>query len=127
MRGKREEFAPILSALRKFGGYFTFEDEGDQFVVVLKKDAARLAAPPETQLTLTPKEKAGVVPDANWEEVNHDIALFQEPSSPALEEDDLNVPWAEASAPSVSAAASPAPRRIRFEPIRGDLPPELQE
>ncbi len=110
-----ESLPLVLAALRQLGGYFTFKDElGEEYVVVRKADfmpsAAENQANEDVQLALTAVQDLAEDIDS----INQTIALL------GLEDQD--------EAEDVASAEPMAPpRRVRFEPIKGDLPPELQE
>lgn len=127
MRGN-ETLNQILEVLRDLGGYFTFSDEvGEEYIIVRKQDATALQGglpEPEVQLALPPSPPINTA-DELLDRINRDIAMYQE----AQEQfDDLAI--SEEVQDGASAEASktlPPPRRVRFEPLRGDLPPDLQE
>jgi hypothetical protein len=113
-----EGWQAVAKALVELGGYFTFKDAvGHEFVIMRKEDFV----PPEDtegadrQLSLpaAPAEPLVSAEDV-LERINRDIAIFQLHQDEEIEEeegdDDME-----------------PPRRVRFEPLRGDLPPELQE
>lgn len=133
MRGN-ETLNQIIEVLRELGGYFTFTDSaGEEYVVMRKQDAGQLrssARQPEVQLVLPPSPTLpSNTADLLLDRINRDIALYQE----AQEQfDDLAIPEEESNDETrepltQDAAPTPPPRRVRFEPLRGDLPPELQE
>lgn len=128
MRGN-ETLRKVVDILQELDGYFTFSDgRGEEYIVARKKDAASLmgqANEPEVQLVLPPSPPTTVnTADELLDRINADIALYQE----AQEQfDDLAIPSEETSASTEETVPLPPPRRVRFEPIRGDLPPELQE
>ncbi|MBI4021885.1 MAG: hypothetical protein HY372_00855 [Candidatus Andersenbacteria bacterium] len=114
----------LLTALRGLGGgYFVLRaEDGEAFVVMPKSEFDRLdkqAGSHEVQLTLPADAgmAGGAVrstqreADEVLERINREIALYQagKEQDDALEDELIK---------------SPA---VRFEPLRGDLPPELQE
>lgn len=115
------------------GGYFTFVDAtGEEYVVMRKQDVGQLhssSSQSEVQLVLPPSPTAVAnTADLLLDRINRDIAMYQQ----AQEQfDDLAIPEDETVVtiePMIEGAAPvPPPRRVRFEPLRGDLPPELQE
>lgn len=123
----------IIEVLRDMGGYFTFTDAaGEEYVVMRRQDMGHLHLPAnqsEVQLVLPPSPTAVAnTADLLLDRINRDIAMYQQ----AQEQfDDLAIPEDEAVVtiePMIEGAAPvPPPRRVRFEPLRGDLPPELQE
>ncbi len=119
----------ITFILKELGGYFTFfDDDGREFVVVRKEDAAKIANKvPETQLTLQPQlapTPEPVTADDVLEKINRDIAYFNALQEDEGDFDDIGIDT-EKTTPEDSQL--PPPKRVRFEPLRGDLPPELQE
>lgn len=127
MRGN-ETLNQILEILRDLGGYFTFSDEaGEEYIVIRKKDVPGLggsAPEPEVQLALPPSPPVNTA-DELLDRINRDIAMYQE----AQEQfDDLAISEdAQDEVPTEATKVLPPPRRVRFEPLRGDLPPDLQE
>lgn len=126
----------VLGALKGVGGYFVLRDEtGEEFIIMRAADWQRRAGS-DMQLPLPPlgaRREGGPIaspvslPAAGATEVlariNREIALYQ------LQQE-------EQAAEVVAEDADPARRlggterpgtRVRFEPLRGDLPPELQE
>lgn len=123
----------IIDVLRELGGYFTFTDAtGEEYVIMRKQDMGHLPSPAnqsEVQLVLPPSPTLSVnTADLLLDRINRDIALYQEAQEQfddlAITEDETDI------TPETSTegtAPVPPPRRVRFEPLRGDLPPELQE
>jgi hypothetical protein len=137
----------IVAALKGMGGgYFVLRDDDDaQYVVMPVQEFEKLSAKPadEVQLSLPsasartsspaparrPAETAvssaasaaaaEVDADEVLERINREIALYQE----SQQEEAAEL----LGAAGDEAAASEAGKRVRFEPLRGDLPPELQE
>lgn len=134
MRGN-ETLANIAAILHDTGGYFTFRGEdGEELMVIRKSDVPGLDAAQSSaqlQLSLPPPPPGASLPSADelLERINRDIALYHEAQAQSEEFDDLAIPDEEEkmSPPYQPAAPLPPPRRVRFEPLRGDLPPELQE
>ncbi len=129
MRGN-EALNQITAILRDLGGYFTFVDEmGEEYVIAPKKSFAitpgSSSAEPEVQLSLPPAENIPTIPTAHelLDRINQDIALFRAAQD---QFDDLEILEEEESTP-VTEVQLPPPRRVRFEPLRGDLSPDLQE
>lgn len=142
-RMREDVLKSLLTVLKEVRGYFVFKDEsGEQFVILGKEEFEDLSeSPSETgkQLSLSSAllnnalekgaeedeaddtEEDKVSADDILEKINRDIALYkllqeEEGESDVMEgiEKELNEPV------SIS-------HRVRFEPLRGDLPPELQE
>lgn len=129
-----------LAVLREAGGYFVFRDEaGAEFVLTRKADfgGAGGGKNSEKQLELGPlkegfvglatavretAERMDTTPGFVLDSINREIARYTEEER-EREIDDLSVE---------AAKDRPRPpkrfgKKIRFEPITGDLPPELQE
>lgn len=115
----KDALTPLFAVLKDTGGYFVFPDEdGNEFVVISRQDfTARQKAPiSEIQLPLPPAASAVDVLDR----INREIALYQmlqEEAEPVEEQDDL----------ALDAQEEEPGLRVRFEPLKGDLSPELQE
>lgn len=137
----------IFKVIAEFGGYFVLPSEdGTEFVVVEKNNYDSLSFEgQEVQLSLPEAEcncgaNVGSA-DEMLEKINRDIALFrfqqdeQEELDLVVDEELSEVPVEVVSEDSYSEENTnqdgevelPPPRRVRFEPLRGDLPPELQE
>jgi len=104
----------VLRVLKQFSqGYFTLTDEvGDQFVIARKEEfEGRRKRVGEEQLPLpaTPSAEKDSA-DEVLDKINREIAMYQVQET--QEDDDLGI--------------RPT-RKIQFEPLKGDLPPELQE
>lgn len=117
----KEVLGPVLRVLKGLGGKFVFTDgDGDTFVLMSKTELTRTRQRHEQQLPLPPAHavKAAVrqhAPDISEdviEAINRDIALSQ--NQPEGGNDDLALP------------GPPAPK-LRFEPLKGDISPDLQE
>jgi len=130
--GLREAVEPVLRVLSQLGGHFTFTgQQGEQFVIARKTDfdaMKKQVATPERQLPMAAARRPEIENlDDVLSRINREIALFQSRHDEELddvqEDDVIMVEEAEAE----FEAPVPPPVRLRFEPIRGDLPPELQE
>ncbi|MAF80797.1 hypothetical protein CL628_02165 [bacterium] len=119
----------ITLVLKDLKGYFTFATVHGEYVVVRKEDFAQLqAAAAEKQLVLPPAEPE--VPAAPIDLADHGFEEFDPVADPAMPEptvsaepivggfDDLAIDSGSASVPG---------KKVSFEPLRGDLPPELQD
>lgn len=124
---KGRDFSQILAGLRELGGYFVWRDEAGEAYVILSKrefDAWHKARELEVQLSLpaTPgiAESRGAEAEARadyvLERINREIALYQLRQQ---EDQIIEIQDSEPEQPEKLA-------RVRFEPLRGDLPPELQ-
>lgn len=141
----KETLQPILNVLNDLGGTFSFSDEdGNQFVLASKEafEKKQEAKPQEQQLTLPQAETVSrairkhidnSLQDDVLERINRDIALAYALKQELEEEealDDVTVSLDDdlLFTPKLSESGETAQEsRIRFEPLRGDLPPELQE
>lgn len=128
-----ETFTKVLEVLRLAPGYFVFRDEaGEDYVVARKADfigegkanpEKQLALPNASSLAQAVRETAqrqDTTPGFVLDSINREIAKYTNEQQEQMV-DDL----------SLEAAAGPKPKKsgkhIRFEPISGDLAPELQE
>lgn len=131
MRGN-ETLNQITTLLRELGGYFTFiAENGEEYIVAAKKDVTVFGssnkAESELQLPLPPATANQAAAAANelLDHINRDIAMYQA-AQEQFSDDELTDGEVIIFNPG-NMAAQPPPRRVRFEPLRGDLPPELQE
>lgn len=140
----KETLQPILRVLQDLGGMFSFMDEdGNQFVLA-SKDAyeGQLAKPQEQQLALPQAETVSrairkhidsALQDDVLDRINRDIALAYALKQELEEEevlDDVSEQGEDEMlfSPSIPPVSHDAREpRIRFEPLRGDLPPDLQD
>lgn len=144
-----ETLQKVLDILREAGGYFCFTDAaGEEFVVSRKGDFVdseermsekQLPLPPlhhtqagqaTTSLAEAVRKTArqlDTTPEFILDSINKEIASYHQEER-EREIDDLSLsfdktpPFAKAS-----GGRQDKGKRIRFEPIHGDLPPELQE
>jgi hypothetical protein len=144
-RMRKDLLENILVALREIEGYFVFKDEvGKEFVILGKREFdERGEVPSDTgkQLSLSSallnralekgtEEKTEKVEEekasANkiLEKINRDIALYKLLQE---EEEDLIAGIEEDEDQVEIEKPEPAVQKVRFEPLKGDLPPELQE
>ena len=117
----RETLAPILRVLKDLGGQFVFsDDEGNEFVIAGRKEFEKrkekqgkleLAGSHETLLVSTDDEEDDIT-----ELVNQDIAMSREIDDETV--DDLGL---------ISEHPKPPTVRVKFEPLNGDISPDLQE
>lgn len=111
----------VLSALKTMSGYFVWKDaDGEEYVIVARRDfEARMRGPREEQLDLLRGAGAAASPLDN---INRDLALYQ-----LQREEEEGVEGSLPLPPKADLPAGSAGKKVRFEPLRGDLPPELQE
>lgn len=116
----QEALQPIVRIITELGGYFTFMDEYGQRFIIGSADELkpRAKAADEKQLPLPTKPSAGAV----LERINREIALYQ-----ITQQDEAVDDLAVDEKPTLPPPSLREPLRVRFEPLRGDLPPELQE
>src|SRR5687767_4498131 len=119
----------LLSVLKEIDGYFVVTDgEGEEYIVVKRSDFERRAPiNSEVQLPLPSRTGTGedILESAGdvLERINREIADYYVQQA----EQDFVEPEEESSSLTQSSFTVPPPRRVRFEPLSGDLPPELQE
>lgn len=133
---KEEILEVAMSVIAKTGGYFVFSGKGNkQYVLSGKKDFDKLQ-PEERQSQLSlnvetvkkskdesvdmvKREEEKVSADEILGRINRDIALYR-----LQEEEDMVLDVEEVEMTSKQIEPK---QRVRFEPLKGDLPPELQE
>ena len=115
----------IQKVLRELGGYFVWEAaDGEEYVMLSRQDFdQRVSKAEDTQLGLLSRVPASNdaprwTADDMLDKINRDVALYQLQRAEEEEEqgDDAVEPL-----PPIQG------KRVTFEPLRGDLPPELQE
>lgn len=140
----KEALAPILDVLEQLGGKFTFMDEnGRQFILAsveaLEDETLRIAS------LVQGKQQELVFPQADSvakalrkhvdsslgddviDAVNRDIALAASSEQQIQgEEDEIEELIEEEQSQEANVYTPPLPPRIHFEPVKGDLAPELQ-
>jgi len=153
MRGKALE--QVMAALKQLGGYFVLrDDDGEQYVVMPKKEFDSMQHnSTEVQLSLpaAPVPSPIVNQDISardvLEKMNRELAVYQAGLEDEMVEDTAiesglsseNVGFEQPTS-GVDSTAPPFAKategesadkseglRVRFEPLHGDLPPELQE
>lgn len=122
----KEALAPILDVLQQLGGKFTFmDDEGRRFVLASKEaledEQALRPSQGKQQEFVFPQADSVARADDVIERINRDIALAA--SLEQLETQDEIEELVESS----DNLNIPSETRIRFEAIKGDLAPDLQE
>lgn len=99
----------IFQILRQLDGYIVLRDEaGGEFIISRKAKPAQ-----DTQLPLPKAKPLAAAASPVLDSINKEIARYSDENR-EKEIDDL----------SLEAAKG---KRVRFEPITGDLPPELQD
>jgi hypothetical protein len=120
----KEVLRPVLNILHSLGGYFAFRNEaGEEFILASRQEFERrqvTAFKAETQLALPETHEVPTSAEEVLDNINRELAIFELQQQEEVI-DDL----------ALDAPASQEIRtdglRIRFEPLKGDLPPELQE
>jgi hypothetical protein len=111
-----------LEVMKELGGYFVIRDAGgEEFVVMRRADMEKNkeSVAEEKQLSL-PAAPASTTADDVLERINQELALYQ------MQQVEENLEEAAEIAEKIEETVE-APMRIRFEPLHGDLPPELQD
>lgn len=148
----KDTLAPLLRVLRDLGGKFSFmDDEGNQFVLASKEaleEGAALRQAQDKQLSLPQAQSVArairkhvdsSIEDDVLERINRDIALAANAEQDDMDEAEEGDDLAELSEEEISAEDDlgdsyvfppsshvPKPPIIRFEPLKGDLHPDLQ-
>ena len=131
----------VLTALRELGGYFVWRgSDGQEYIVTSRQEFdARTRLARDTQLGLLDRARAADAPGAlpagrqGWtaddmlEKINRDLALYQLQQQEELEEEVEEVEDVLDENGDQLPLAPIAGKHVRFEPLRGDLPPSLQE
>lgn len=123
-----------LAALHDLGGYFVFEDEhGEEFVLVRKQDfevdEGNYYEERQLELPAAPK-RDDLAADQVLDRINREIAAYHMQDEEERIDDlalDTSSHEDEEEVFRRSQNGVPEPKRVRFEPLRGDLSPDLQE
>jgi|GEM_PF-3452523 hypothetical protein len=115
----------IVEALEHLNGYFVIPVDGEELVVLRKEEFDKLKEnKQEVQLELEDAvHEETVTPEENQEKidlVNQELAMNQEKADYDIQEPEVELEEDE------DLGAGPR-TKVRFEPIKGDLSPELQE
>ncbi len=116
-----EEIRSIKKVLRYTRGYIVFPVDDDEMILMRKKDLNSLRkTKPEAQLNFASAQ-------ARNQETIQDVTNKE--ISPASEEIIEPYGFQQDHIPIENTPTDNAERfkKVRFEPIKGDLPPELQE
>lgn len=112
----------LAKALKQTKGYFVVPVEGEELVVMRKEEFDNLKEDKkEVQLELEEVESEDSLIDSNQEKidlVNKELAM----QHADYEDDNTEMDSDEAEQLQVGPR-----KKVRFEPLRGDLSPELQE
>ena len=121
----------VLAALREVGGYFVWRaEDGQEYVIVSRREfESRSRSVRDTQLDLldAPTAAAPWTADDMLEKINHDLALYQLQRENEAEQSLDEVPGKSLDGTQGKPFDVTQGKRVRFEPLRGDLPPSLQE
>lgn len=130
----------ITSVLAELDGYFVFLDkDGHEFVISTRdRFDGDFAKKQEVQLTLPVTRGSSDWPDSlSSEDDELPEIIWDQPAEDT--DDSIEDPFAEDESDEavlsgsrplthvLSSTSTEAARRVRFEPVRGDLPPDLQE
>jgi hypothetical protein len=109
----------ILEALREVaGGYFVLRDGDEEYVIMPRREFEANGGNHEKEVQLPLPEREVNLFEIS-DDINREIALYQ---AGQFEEATKLDPWVEEDGDDEEQG-----KRVRFEPLRGDLPPELQE
>ncbi|MEX0909815.1 MAG: hypothetical protein WDZ75_00805 [Candidatus Paceibacterota bacterium] len=132
----KETLSPILRVLSQLGGKFSFtDDEGRQFVIMRQEEIQEIKKEKQLSLPAAP-EKVHSADDV-LEKINREIASWQmqdeEELAEANQEEDRQEDFHRSQEgvpmpPNINNSENKEeePKRVRFEPLKGDLDPELQ-
>ena len=109
----------MVAALKEARGYFVWRDsDGEEYVIMSRREVdQRAGSEEETQLGLLNPVSA----DDMLNKINHDLALYQ------LQREEEENGEDEIADDSLQPLPPLAGKKVKFEPLRGDLPPDLQE
>lgn len=128
-----EPLQKAFDALKELGGYFVIRDEaGEEFIVMHRADMSTAGKSAEKenerQLSLA---QAPVITGADevLERINEELALYQLQQAEQRFLEDIETAAEDSEEDNIEAedTTQAPPVRIRFEPLRGDLPPDLQD
>jgi hypothetical protein len=133
MNYTKVNLAKIFEALEGIDGYVMLEYEGREYVITSLEALNNEEIDPEKQLALpdVPETVSQVdTADEMLEKINRDIAMFQlQQDEENLEMNEFNLNenrTEEENNDEEDMNEIRPPRRVRFEPLRGDLSPDLQ-
>lgn len=130
----KEALGPVLKVLGELGGRFVFtDDEGRQFVMASQEEWEKLQGK-QSEITQKPLPLAVPAPgmrsfvvrsraDELLDRINREIALFQTENT---DETEVDISEEQPDDLGISSQEEQAPVKVKFEPLRGDLPPDLQ-
>lgn len=120
----KDVLAPVLGVLKDLGGKFVFTDDmGETFVITTKRELKKYQEKEQQQLPLPgpaalDKAVREHVPEGMQQDImnqiNRDLALAAADEGKPLFDD-------------LAIQDGGVFKKVRFEPIKGDLPPSVQE
>lgn len=117
-----EKIVGLIKALKQLGGYYVWMAEGEEFVIMRKKDFdSKGEETKEVQLGLMVDREAddGRNDEEEYiDQVNEQLAARYGEEEPEI---------TEFSTEEDGMDEMGLRKKVRFEPLRGDLSPELQE
>jgi len=120
----------LLAALKTGRGYFVWQDgDGEEYVLISRRefDPAHHSSSAELQLDLLQEPTLASTPARGWsaddmlDKINHDLALYQ------LQRDEETDSIETIEDDSIQPLPPVGGKKVKFEPLRGDLPPDLQD
>jgi|SRR3989338_1753479 len=134
----KETLEPILNVLSDLGGKFTFtDDEGRQFVLAAKETLEQeQISEAEQQLVLPQVDRVAdairknidpEIGDDVIDRINRDIAMTTAREQFEQEDEIDDIAESVTEDDDLTMYAPPPVPRIRFESVRGDLNPHLQD
>lgn len=133
LNSSHSSLSAIAAALNSISGYVTLVIDGEEYVVVKRQDFERLTQASDQGKALDEEELSDVeeeLGDTAASAINRTIAL--EMQDGAIDEDEASMPIPELTSSRLATrvddlAIPPDGKRVRFEPLRGDLAPDLQD
>lgn len=117
-----EKIAGLIKALKQLGGYYVWMAEGEEFVIMRKKDFdSKGKETKEVQLGLRVDEET----DSEGDDEESYISQVNEQLVAQYGEDEAEM--SDFNAGEDERVELGMRKKVRFEPLRGDLSPELQE
>ncbi len=124
MTNSKVNLKDILEVLRELDGYVVIKHKGEEFIITRRQEeiSEQQLALPEVPVM----DDQAMTADDILEKINRDIALFQLQQEEEEDSDEFALEPEIEEMVEESAETIRPPRRVRFEPLRGDLPPDLQ-
>lgn len=129
----RDELLPAMRVLKALGGTISFYDEdGERFVITCASDNDKqrssdhqLALPTADVVSNAIRKNLDNIEEGVLERINRDIALSV--STEDQQGFEGVVELEENEGDKLFDGPTPPPIRVKFEPLKGDLPPDLQD